>query len=153
INTYVRLTAVFSAAAMVIAGLQAPAFPGGWGIGALAGLVFVLEVSSTTLRGGDAKGSLAFFAELSTGILFGGFWGGVLTGVSAFAAHKYSKRPTIRAAFNAFQKAFSVILAVAVYQFLGGTIPPSFLQSGHAVVADQLARGLVAFFIGSFTYI
>jgi HD-GYP domain-containing protein (c-di-GMP phosphodiesterase class II) len=153
INTYVRLTAVIAVGSMVVAGLQAPPFPGLWGISSLFLIIFLLEVSSTTLRGGDAKGSLAFVAELAAGILFGGFWGGLLTGISAFAAHKYSKRPTIRAAFNAFQKGFSVILAVGVYQLLGGTVPPSFLHSGVSKVPDQLALGLVAFFAGALTYI
>ncbi len=153
ITTYVRLTAAIAVLAMVAAGIQAPAFPGIWGLSSIFLIAFLLEVSSTTLRGGDAKGSLAFVAELAAGVLFGGFWAGLLTGFSAFAAHKYSKRPTIRAAFNAFQKSFSVIAAVTVYQLLGGSIPTAFLHPGANIVAEQIALGLVAFLGASLTYI
>jgi putative nucleotidyltransferase with HDIG domain len=153
INTYVRITASIAIVSLVVASLYAPAFPGAWGLASLFLVAFLLEVSSTTLRGGDAKGSLAFVAELASGVLFGAFWGGLITGTSAFAAHKYSKRPTIRAAFNAFQKGFSVILAVSVYQVLGGALPPAFLRPGAHLVADQVARGLVAFFAATLIYI
>jgi HD-GYP domain-containing protein (c-di-GMP phosphodiesterase class II) len=153
INIYVRVTAVIAVIAMVVAGLQGPRFPGLWGLFSVFVFAFLLEVSSTTLRGGDAKGSLAFVAELAAGVLFGPFWGGLLTGVSAFAAHKYSRRPTVRAAFNAFQKSFSVVLAIGVYQFLGGVVPPAFLTPGASVVANEVAVGLVAFLAASLTYI
>src|ERR1051325_1437480 len=153
IGTYVRLTGILAVCALAAAALQSPRVPGSWGVFLVLLIAFLLEVSATTLRGGDAKGSLAFVAELASGILFGAFWGGVVTGVSGFAAHTYSKRPTIRAPFNAFQKALSVVLAISVYQVLGGSIPPAFLRPGAHLVADQVARGLVAFLGGSFTYI
>ena len=48
-----------------------------WGV-ALLGLVgLLLEVSSTRLRTGGARGSIAFLPHLSAIILFGSFWAAI----------------------------------------------------------------------------
>ncbi|HEV8355977.1 MAG TPA: HD-GYP domain-containing protein [Gemmatimonadales bacterium] len=150
---YVAVTALAACLALGGAAFNRPPFPGLWGMGSFVVIVFLLDVSATTLRGGDGKGSLSFVAELASGVLFGAFWGGLLTGASAFLAQTYSGRPTIRATFNAFQRALSVVLAIVTYKMLGGTTPPRFLGPGVVLIADQVAGGMVAFLAGSLIYI
>jgi hypothetical protein len=153
IALYVLGTAILAILAMVGGATLGSPFPGLWGMGSLFLIIFLLDVSATTLRGGEGKGSLSFVAELAGGVLFGPLWGGLLTGSAAFLAQLHSKRPLIRATFNAFQRTLSVASAILVYHFLGGAIPPSFLTPGIALDANQVALALTAFLAASLVYI
>jgi HD-GYP domain-containing protein (c-di-GMP phosphodiesterase class II) len=153
VRYYVLGTAVLAALAMAGGATLGHPFPGLWGVGSLFLIIFLLDVSATTLRGGEGKGSLSFVAELAGGVLFGPLWGGLLTGSAAFLAQLHSKRPLIRAAFNAFQRTLSVASSILVYHLLGGRIPPSFMTPGVALQANQVALALTAFLAASLVYI
>lgn len=153
VRFYVLATAVLAIVALAAGAILDYPFPGLWGMGSLFLIVFMLDISATTLRGGDGKGSLSFVAELAGGILFGPFWGGLLTGSAAFLAQRYSTRPLIRAGFNAFQRTLSVCVAILTYHLLGGPRPQTFLLPGVTPQADSVALGLTAFLAGSLVYI
>jgi HD-GYP domain-containing protein (c-di-GMP phosphodiesterase class II) len=153
VGYYVLGTAILATLAMAGGAFLGRPFPGIWGMGSLFLVTLLLDVSATTLRGGEGKGSLSFVPDLAGGVLFGPLWGGLLTGSATFIAQLHSKRPLIRATFNAFQRTLSVASAVLVYYFLGGGIPPKFLGSGAALQANQVALALTAFFAASLVYI
>jgi HAE1 family hydrophobic/amphiphilic exporter-1 len=88
IALYVLGTAILAILAMVGGATLGSPFPGLWGMGSLFLIIFLLDVSATTLRGGEGKGSLSFVAELAGGVLFGPLWGGLLTGSAAFLAQR-----------------------------------------------------------------
>jgi len=153
IRLYVLGTGLLAAAAVAGGATLGHPFPGLWGLGSLFLIVFLLDISATTLRGGDGKGTLSFVADLAGGLLFGPFWGGLLTGSSAFLSQLYSRRPLIRASFNAFQRSLSLALAALTYHMLGGPLPQSFLSLQGTLRAESVALGLTAFLAGSLVYI
>ncbi|HEX2450278.1 MAG TPA: hypothetical protein VHJ69_04025, partial [Gemmatimonadales bacterium] len=79
---------LFMAAIVVVAfavfaaesGAQAP-FPGWWPFITFALGAAILDGLRTPLRI-EATGSVSFVLHLASALLFGGFWGGIVTGVS-----------------------------------------------------------------------
>src|SRR3990172_7948141 len=96
-------------------------FPGLWGIGVLVTAGFLLEISSSKSRAGDSAGSLSFLTDLSAGILFGPFWGALVTVASLSFGQIYSRRPLVKAVFNIAQRAFCFALFIWIYKWLGGS--------------------------------
>ena len=127
-------------------------FPGLWGIGVLVTAGFLLEISSSKSRAGDSAGSLSFLTDLSAGILFGPFWGALVTVASLSFGQIYSRRPLVKAVFNIAQRAFCFALFIWIYKWLGGSIPPSFLQGGSPVTVRVVLPGVLAFLAGGIVY-
>src|SRR5262249_16136328 len=126
--------------------------PGFWGIGVLLLVAFLLQVTATTSRGGDAEGSLSFVIHLAAGVLFGPFWGGIVAGLSTVLSQIPLRRPLVKAAFNIAQRVVAVVAGITVYTSLGGTVPPTFLLPGAHVDPGQAVLTALAFLAGSATY-
>jgi hypothetical protein len=79
--------------------------------------------------------------------LFGGFWGGLITGVSSAIDGVVQRKPIAKTLFNVGQLMLSVVVASLVYQVaLGGSLPPAFLTSG-GVSAAIVQKDLFLFFV------
>lgn len=152
IRAYVTLVAVLSIVVMAWAWQGHQVFPGVWPSLVLLLVAFLLQISATTVRGGDAKGSLSFIAHLAGGILFGAFWGGAIAALSTAFSQTVARREPIKALFNVSQRTFSLVSAVLVYVLLGGHIPPTYLLRGASWIPQDVVREVVAFFTGALVY-
>lgn len=152
INSYVALVAATSTGIMAVAWADHAPFPGAWPSLVLLLVAFLLQISPTNIRGGDAEGSLSFIVHLAGGLLFGAFWGGLVAAISTAFSQAVARREPIKAVFNVCQRTLSLATAVLVYQLLGGSIPPSYLVPGASWVASVVAREVFAFFGAALVY-
>jgi HD-GYP domain-containing protein (c-di-GMP phosphodiesterase class II) len=152
INVYVALICSLAAIAMTIAAMSRPEFPGFWTAFVLLTVAILLQTSATQVRGSDALGSLSFIMHIAAGVLFGGFWGGVLTAVSTALGQVASRKEPIKVWFNVAQRVLATTGAILVYQLLGGSVPPEYLLPGASIAPAIIAGDVLAFFAGSFAY-
>ena len=152
IKTFVGSVVVLSAAMMILAWQQHPDFPGAWPSLVLLLVAFLVQISATALRGGDAKGSLSFIVELAGGVLFGAFWGGALSAISTVFSQTVERRPLIKALFNISQRTLCLCSAILVYQMLGGSLPPSYLLPDAVLNSNEVVPQVAAFFAGALVY-
>src|SRR5580765_1858011 len=85
-------------------------FPGWWAFGSFVVIAFVPETLNTQLRV-QAKGSTSFIMHIAAGLLFGGFWAGLVAGVSTFFGDLARGREPIKVVFNVGQRIVSVVAA------------------------------------------
>lgn len=123
-----------------------------WGAVVIACAGFVFLLGSTQLRdGGESTGSLTFVSQLTAGLLFGPFWGGVLSGVPAALAEVRQRKPLLKGVFNVAQFTLAVVTSFHVYSGLGGSFPPRFLSPEAANVTVATAE-IGAFLLAALTY-
>jgi hypothetical protein len=126
-------------------------FPGWWPMCALLLVACALEGLSTQLRL-SAKGSTSFIIHMSAALLFGGLWAALIAGLSTLLGETARGRGPLKATFNVAQRILSVVLAVAVYQWVGGGLPPSYLASNAVLSAPAVQRDIGVFFLFAATY-
>jgi HD-GYP domain-containing protein (c-di-GMP phosphodiesterase class II) len=120
-------------------------FPGLWPLIALTVLAFLLEASTTKLRGGGGEGSIVFLIHLASLLLFGGLWAAVIAGCSTLGAQLVMGRPANRTVFNTSQKVLTILLGALTYELLGGDVPPSMVVPGLASTFSDSLRNVAAF--------
>lgn len=152
INAYVALVAAVAIGVMTIAYGERAVFPGFWPILVLCFVAFLLEVSSTSLRGGEGEGSLSFVVHIAGGVLFGAFWGGCVAALATGFGQVAGRKEFKKAAFNVSQRALSLASAILIYHQLGGTVPPSYLVPGAALVPTEIVKQILAFFAAAGVY-
>ncbi|HEU0052942.1 MAG TPA: hypothetical protein VFQ39_07180, partial [Longimicrobium sp.] len=126
-------------------------FPGWWPMCALLLVACALEGLSTQLRL-SAKGSTSFIIHMSAALLFGGLWAALIAALSTLMGEVARERTALKASFNVSQRVLSVLLAVAVYQWVGGSLPPSYLSVGATLASPPVQRDLGVFFLFAATY-
>jgi HD domain len=94
---------------------------------AFAIVAFLLEHNSTKLSAGGV-GSTSFVIHIAAGIIFGGFWGGVITAAGTIVWLGTLHVAPIKLGFNVSQRVLSIGLGSLVYTYSGGMSPPVFLQ-------------------------
>ena len=152
IHVYVALNAVV---AIVIMGMASRGFavaPGVWGIAILLIAGFLLEVSASTLRGGEGKGSISFVTDLTAGLLFGAFWGGCVAALATVLSQIWHRRPGIRVIFNVAQRTHSSVLAIAIYAALGGSQPLDYFHAGATFDGSVFLWDILCFGVGTLVY-
>ncbi len=152
INSYVALVAGAAIGLMAIAWTNHAPFPGIWPSLVLLLVAFLLQISPTIIRGGDAEGSISFIVHLAGGLLFGAFWGGFVAATSTALSQTVARRTPIKALFNVCQRTLALVSAILIYQLLGGSVPPSYLVPGATWVAATVAREVLAFFVAALVY-
>ncbi len=143
-----------TALAVVLAGaayLTSFPFPGWWALGSFILVAFVLETLNTQLRI-QAKGSTSFIMHIAAGLLFGGFWSGIIAGVSTLLGELARGNQPIKLVFNVSQRIVAVVTAALLYTSLGGQLPPSYLSPSVTLSADAVQRDLGLFFLFAATY-
>jgi HD-GYP domain-containing protein (c-di-GMP phosphodiesterase class II) len=90
-------------------------------------VAFLLEQSSTKLSAGGL-GSTSFVIHIAAGLIFGAFWGAIITGSATVFYLMSLERSPMRVTFNASQRILSISLGVQVYSAIGGVTPPVSLQ-------------------------
>ncbi|HEU4697792.1 MAG TPA: HD-GYP domain-containing protein [Gemmatimonadales bacterium] len=126
--------------------------PGVWEFASFVLVAFLLHQSSTKLRV-QALGSTSFVIHMAAGVLFGGFWGAGVAAVATALSMLAVGAPSIKLLFNVAQRALSVMVAVLVYQILGGRMPPSYLQMAGRIDTQFLQVDLLLFFVYAGVYV
>ena len=143
---FIGLVAVSAIVSMVLAWQVTSPYPGTLAILTTCVVAFLLDRSPMLYRVG-ARGSTAFVAHLAAVALFGGFWAGLITGISTAANGVAQKSSLEKLIFNTAQRILCVVAAVLVYQVpLSGSVPPAFLATGN-VSAALVQKDLFLFFV------
>lgn len=152
IHVYVAAAALVSAGAAYAAWQIRAPYPGTWALVSFCIVSVLLERSPTKLRVG-AQGSTSFVVHIAAGILFGGFWGGLIAAASAGVSNALIGRSLEKSLFNIAQRSLSITSAALLYQvLLDGPLPPSFLYF-NGVGAEVVQRELFLFLCLASTYI
>lgn len=152
-STKLYVASVVAAAAVVLsfASGSRPAIESLWGPIVVVIIAFALQLGSTNLRDGTAQGSLSFVAQLAGGLLFGAFWGALLTVIPVGLWALKERKPPIKCVFNVAQSVLAVGLAFTVYRALGGGSPPQFMMLPDPAAQLVLAE-TGAFLIAALIY-
>jgi hypothetical protein len=152
-KVYPLVVAAASAALLAGAALYATrsTFPGWWPLGTFILVATLLDSLNTQLRLG-AIGSTSFIMHMSAALLFGGWWGAVVAGVSTFLGEIVLEKPVIKIIFNVSQRTLAVCLSSLAYSAFGGHLPPSYLDGGAALAAETVQRDLGLFFVFASVY-
>jgi hypothetical protein len=126
-------------------------FPGWWPVATFLCVATLLEGLNTPLRVA-ARGSTSFIMHLAAGLLFGGFWGAAIAGVSTFFGEIVRQNTIIKIVFNISQRVLAVCVAAMLYQSLGGDLPPSYLVAGRTLSSQLVQRDLGLFVLYAATY-
>ena len=126
-------------------------FPGWWPVATFLCVATLLEGLNTPLRVA-ARGSTSFIMHLAAGLLFGGFWGAAIAGVSTFFGEIVRHNTIIKIVFNISQRVLAVCVAAMLYQSLGGDLPPSYLVAGRTLSSQLVQRDLGLFVLYAATY-
>src|SRR5688572_15615214 len=101
-------------------------FVGWWALGAFLVVACALEGLSTQLRLA-AKGSTSFIIHMAAALLFGGFWGVLITSISTLLGEFARDSSPLKTIFNVAQRVVTIVVALGIYSGLGGSTPPSYL--------------------------
>lgn len=146
INAYVACVVLLAACAMYFAWQIRAPFPGFMAIVSTSAVAMLLDRSKLRYRV-DSSGSTAFVVHIAAAALFGGFWGGLVTGISSLLDDLTRTKGVAKTVFNATQRMLCVAVAALIYQVaLDGSFPPAFLATGE-VSASLVQRDLFLFFV------
>lgn len=152
LNAFIASVAILGGLAMALAWQLRGNYPGSLAILSACAVAFLLDRSPMSYRVG-ARGSTAFVVHLASAALFGGFWAGLITGVSTAVNARVSGDSFEKAIFNTAQRVLSVVAGSLFYQVvLGGGSPPAFLSvvSSNAALVQ---RDLFLFFVQVGVYV
>jgi hypothetical protein len=147
VGAVVALALVLAASAWSV---RAPN-PGVWEVASFILVAFLLDQSRRKLKV-EAMGSTSFVIHMAGGVLFGGFWGALIAAVSTALTGMAIGSSALKVAFNAAQRALSVLVAIGVYSVLGGGLPPAYLQLAGKVDTAALQVDLLLFFVFAAVY-
>jgi HD-GYP domain-containing protein (c-di-GMP phosphodiesterase class II) len=152
INVYIACVALLAGASVAVAWGVRGESPAILTLVSFCFVAFLLDRSPAKLRV-SAGGSTSFVVHLAAGILFGAFWGGVVTGLSIAVGLVARRVEFAKTVFNISQRVLALVLGVLLYQVaLGGHLPPSFLITGQVAAAD-VQRDLFLFFLVAAIYV
>ncbi|MEZ4411573.1 MAG: HD-GYP domain-containing protein [Gemmatimonadales bacterium] len=150
-NIFVAIMATAALALGMIAWSHRQPSPGIWPLLSFIFMAFLVEQSTTELKV-SARGSTSFVMHMSAGLIFGGFWGGLVAASSTALGQLSIGNPPAKTLFNISQRAASVLVAVLVYRLLDGGLPPAYMQVVGSVESSAIQRDFFLFFAYAATY-
>jgi HD-GYP domain-containing protein (c-di-GMP phosphodiesterase class II) len=152
-RVYLFVGAVTAAAVVCAAAVWAVRlpFPGWWPLTTFLFVAVLLEGFNTNLRI-TARGSTSFIIHMASALLFGGWWGALITALATLLDELARRNPPIKLVFNVAQRILAVSLAALVYQSMGGELPAAYLSPHAALSSQSVQRDLGLFFVFSFVY-
>ena len=123
-GSFVFALLLFASGVMVWGYLTHPITPTPEVLLAFTIVAFLLEQNTTKLSAGGI-GSTSFVIHIAAGIIFGGFWGGLITGVGTVLSLATLRISPIKLTFNVCQRVLSIGLGSLVYTYSGGITPPA----------------------------
>jgi hypothetical protein len=151
IYVFVGLVSIAAAVCGAAVWLERLPFPGWWPLATLLFVATLLESLNTQLRLA-AKGSTSFIIHMASALLFGGWWGAIVAGVSTMFGELARANPPIKILFNVSQRVLAVSLAALVYQRLGAELPPAYLASVVTLSSEAVQRDLGLFVVFACVY-
>ncbi|MEZ4589099.1 MAG: HD-GYP domain-containing protein [Gemmatimonadales bacterium] len=127
-------------------------FPGLWAFSVFAAVGALLELTSLQQKATGATGSISFAVDLSTPLIFGGFWACVITATRVIASNLVTRKQPIRLAFNVSQTTLAVGLASLVYGQLVHDLPPKLITSYASLPFNEVLQQIGAFLLAATTY-
>ena len=85
-------------------------------------------------------------------LLYGGFWGGLVAGISTLLSQIGLRNPPMKIAFNVSQRMLCIAAGALVYKLLGGGSPPAYLLGVAGANAGALQRDVGLFFVFAAVY-
>lgn len=153
IDIYVGLITLITIGVMAVSWPVRTDFPGALALISFVLVCFLLDQTFTMLRVG-ASGSTSFVMHLAAGILFGGFWGGIVAGSSTALTMGARRKGFQKTLFNAAQRTLCVSTAVLVYhQVFHGSIPPAYLKLTPGVTPEAVQHDVFLFFAFAAVYV
>lgn len=126
-------------------------FPGWWPVAAFLFVATLLESLNTPLRIA-AKGSTSFIMHMASALLFGGWWGALVAGLSTLFGELARNNPPVKIVFNVSQRILAVSLAALAYHGLGGELPPTYLAAKVSLASQGVQRDLGLFLVFASVY-
>lgn len=126
-------------------------FPGWWPVTAFLFVATLLESLNTPLRIA-AKGSTSFIMHMASALLFGGWWGALVAGLSTLFGELARSNPPVKIIFNVSQRVLAVSLAALTYHALGGQLPPAYLAHEASLASEGVQRDLGLFLVFASVY-
>lgn len=142
---------VLAVAAFAAAWDSHPAFPGWWPFLTFLFISILLDGLNTQLRVA-AKGTTSFIVHMASALLFGGFWGVCIAGISTLFGEIGRGNAPVKMVFNISQRMLAIALAVMAYQAMGGQLPPAYLLAGRQLASEAVQRDLGLFFVFAAVY-
>lgn len=143
---WVVTVALTAGAMLAVSWTVGAQYPGPWAVGIFALVAFLLDRTGGDLRVG-ATGSTSFVVHLASGILFGPFWGALITGLSTAASQASERRPAVRVIFNACQRVIAVSGGLLILHFAGVGSPLLNFSGEALLVGRELQRNLGYFLL------
>jgi HD-GYP domain-containing protein (c-di-GMP phosphodiesterase class II) len=122
IRLWVAMIAILGAGCLVGGWFVGVPYPGLWALTSFVVAGFMLERTNSDLRF-SAQGSTSFVVHIAAGILFGPFWGGLVTAVSTGLGQAADGKPLIKAVFNVSQRVVSLAGGMLLLGRLGAQFP------------------------------
>jgi HD-GYP domain-containing protein (c-di-GMP phosphodiesterase class II) len=148
---WVSLLVIAAGACLLTGWGVAVPFPGLWPICSFTLVAFLLDQSGSELRI-EAKGSTAFVVHFASGVLFGPFWGGLITGLSTALNEAQLKKPIIKVVFNSAQRIVALAGGLLIIQSLGAPQPLFSFSADSLEFGQSLQRNLGFYFLLSVLY-
>jgi putative nucleotidyltransferase with HDIG domain len=127
------------------------AFPTFWSLTSFIVAAYLLDLTNNPLQLG-AIGSTSFVIHMAGGILFGGFYGGLIAAISTLLYQVFHRPVPIKVLFNVSQRTLSVALGMLCYRLVGGSVPPVFLQDGATLRSNGAKEDLALFLVIAVVY-
>jgi len=151
LRLFVATIVIVSCISGAIAWSERLPFPGWWPIATLLFVATLLEGLQTRLRVA-AKGSTSFIIHMASALLFGAWWAAIVAVGSSLLDELARGSTGIKRTFNVSQRALAIILAATVYDALGGSLPPSYLDSAATLASQAVQRDLGLFLVLAIVY-
>jgi putative nucleotidyltransferase with HDIG domain len=152
VDLLVLAAVVAASGSMIISYTVAPTFPGYWEVGIFILIAFLLDKTGIPLRV-SARGSVSFVMHISSAMLFGAFWGGVVAGASVGINHALAGTARKKTVFNVAPRVISVTVSLLVYRAIGGSVPPAYLGGGFStLLVTDVQRDVGLFFVFAALY-
>lgn len=126
-------------------------FPGWWPLATFLFVATLLEGLNTRLRVA-ATGSTSFIIQMASALLFGAWWAAIIAAGSTLFDELARGSIWIKRTFNISQRALCIVLATMVYDALGGTSPPAYLDPSANLASPAVQRDLGLFLVFAFVF-
>jgi putative nucleotidyltransferase with HDIG domain len=151
VGSYVVFVSLLGVVSALLAGRGEDLPVSFWPLLAFVFVSLVLDLAGNPLRVA-ASGSMSFIVHMAGVLLYGGFWGAMIAGISTLIAQVSLRNAPIKIAFNVAQRVLCIGAAALVYKALGGGLPPSYLVGSANEAARILQRDVGLFYVFAAVY-
>jgi putative nucleotidyltransferase with HDIG domain len=122
-----------------------------WALVSFCLVAIFLDVAGTDLHF-DVRGSTSFVVHMAAGVLFGAFWGGLITGIGTAVSQVWQRRPPLKLVFNTAQRTFSVTGGLLLLARLGAKTPLIDFRASASPGGEDLQRNIWLFVLFALFY-